>query len=85
MVEKMNYYPNRIFLFQGSQSIFYTLIFSNYRTLMMNHIEKIACTDCKLSDICLPFGLQINEIKALESIVKNKRPLHSNQLLYSLD
>ncbi len=52
---------------------------------MKNIIEKIACTDCKLSDICLPFGLQINEIKALESIVKNKRPLHSNQLLYSLD
>lgn len=41
-----------------------------------------SCSDCRLSDLCLPYGLQQKEVKQLEMIVKNKRPLRANGLLY---
>ena len=41
-----------------------------------------SCPDCRLSQVCLPYGLQRNEIKQLADIVKNKRPLHSDEFLY---
>ena len=46
---------------------------------------KTSCLTCRLSDLCLPFGLQIEEIEALEIIIKIKRPLQVNELLYSKD
>ena len=46
---------------------------------------KTSCLTCRLSDLCLPFGLQIGEIEALEIIIKIKRPLQINELLYSKD
>lgn len=42
----------------------------------------ITCPDCKLSELCLPFGLQKNEVTQLVDIVKNKRPLQADELLY---
>jgi CRP/FNR family transcriptional regulator len=42
----------------------------------------ITCPNCKLSELCLPFGLQKNEVAQLVNIVKNKRPLQTNELLY---
>jgi CRP/FNR family transcriptional regulator len=53
-------------------------------TKIMNN-PKITCTDCKLSDHCIPFGLQVSEVEALKSIIKNKRPLQAKQWLYSID
>lgn len=41
-----------------------------------------ACFDCRLSDFCLPYGLQTSEIKQLAGIVKIQRLLHLNELLY---
>ncbi len=41
-----------------------------------------ACTDCRLADFCLPYGLQRNEIKQLAEIVKSRRPLHLDEFLY---
>ncbi|MEQ1529648.1 MAG: fumarate/nitrate reduction transcriptional regulator Fnr [Methylococcales bacterium] len=43
---------------------------------------KITCPNCKLSDLCLPFGLQKNEVTQLAGIVKSKRPLQADELLY---
>ena len=40
------------------------------------------CPNCKLSDLCLPYGLQENEVKLLAKIVKNKRPLQTDDCLY---
>ena len=41
------------------------------------------CHTCQLSDLCLPYGLNVNEIESLEHIIRNKRPLQAKQLLYS--
>lgn len=43
---------------------------------------KTSCPDCRLSDLCLPYGLQINEVKQLATIVKNKRLLQTDGYLY---
>jgi CRP/FNR family transcriptional regulator, anaerobic regulatory protein len=47
-----------------------------------SNIHKISCTDCRLSDLCLPYGLQQNEVQQLVSIVKNKRPMQVDEYLY---
>ena len=44
---------------------------------------KTSCLTCRLSDLCLPFGLQIDEVETLEIIIKNKRPLLLGELLFS--
>ena len=44
---------------------------------------KTSCLTCRLSDLCLPFGLQIDEVETLEIIIKNKRPLRLNELLFT--
>ncbi len=43
---------------------------------------KTSCLTCRLSDLCLPFGLQIEEVETLEIIIKNKRPLRLGELLF---
>jgi CRP/FNR family transcriptional regulator len=43
---------------------------------------KASCSDCRLSDLCLPYGLRRNEVQQLATIVKNKRPLQVDDYLY---
>ena len=42
-----------------------------------------SCLTCRLSDLCLPFGLQIDEVETLEIIIKNKRPLSLGESLFT--
>ncbi|SJM88991.1 Anaerobic regulatory protein [Crenothrix polyspora] len=49
---------------------------------MESNVHKISCPDCRLSDLCLPYGLQKNEVQQLATIVKNKRPIHTDEYLY---
>lgn len=44
--------------------------------------HQITCPNCKLTDLCLPYGLQTQEIELLTAIIKNKKPLQADQLLY---
>lgn len=41
-----------------------------------------SCPNCKLADLCIPYGLQEHEIKHLTSIIKNKRPFQIDEYLY---
>ena len=43
---------------------------------------KVSCPECRLADLCLPYGLHINEVKQLAGIIKNKRPLAPDEYLY---
>jgi len=44
---------------------------------------KTSCLTCRLADLCLPFGLQVDEIETLEIIIKNKRPLQLGEILFT--
>jgi len=43
---------------------------------------KVACTECSLRSLCLPYGLDGEELKRLDEIVKRPRPLQRSQRLY---
>ena len=46
-------------------------------------LPQTSCSVCRLSDLCLPCGLQISEVERLAGIIKNKRPLRTDELLYA--
>ena len=43
---------------------------------------KVACEDCRLSEICLPKGLAQAEMEKLDNIVGRGRPLSKGEALY---
>ena len=43
---------------------------------------KVLCSDCRLRNLCIPHGLSGTELKQLEEIVKQPRPLQRGQRLY---
>ena len=43
---------------------------------------KVSCTNCSLSDLCLPHGMEEGELAELDKIVKHHAPLQPGQHLY---
>jgi CRP/FNR family transcriptional regulator len=43
---------------------------------------KVACGDCSLKSLCLPLGLNREEMHRLDQIIKRPRPLQREQYLY---
>lgn len=43
---------------------------------------KVTCQVCKLADLCLPFGLRQSEVAELVGIVRERRPLQFDDVLY---
>ncbi len=43
---------------------------------------KIACQNCGLSNICLPLGLDSDDVERLDSIVQRNRPLRRGNYLF---
>ncbi|HMV16522.1 MAG TPA: fumarate/nitrate reduction transcriptional regulator Fnr [Zoogloea sp.] len=43
---------------------------------------KIACSQCNLRELCLPFGLDPNEIDRLDELVGSRRKIKRHQHLY---
>lgn len=44
---------------------------------------KVACSNCSLATLCLPFGLHPDDIERLETIIKRNRPIQRGQMLYN--
>jgi len=44
--------------------------------------NRVNCPNCKLAYLCLPYGLQPQDITQLSAIVKDKKPLRIGELLY---
>jgi len=43
---------------------------------------KTACKSCKLHDLCLPLGLDLNDIDRLDNIIKRRKPLQKGEYLF---
>lgn len=43
---------------------------------------KVACRDCSLSTLCLPMGLEPEDVDRLDAIVKRDRPFHRGEYLF---
>lgn len=46
------------------------------------YTPPVSCVNCRLADLCLPFGLHYDEIDQLINIIKTKRPLQVDEALY---
>lgn len=51
------------------------------KVIDMTHI-KVACGECSLRSLCLPLGLNRDEMSRLDQIIKRPRPLQREQFLY---
>lgn len=43
---------------------------------------KVACANCNLHNLCLPLGIDIQDIKRLDDIINRKRPLARGEYLF---
>jgi len=43
---------------------------------------KVACKDCNLYQLCLPLGLENDDLERLDSIIKRRRPVNRHTFLY---
>lgn len=43
---------------------------------------KVACQNCSLNALCLPMGLDGNDVERLDHIVRRSRPLHRGDYLF---
>jgi CRP/FNR family transcriptional regulator len=46
---------------------------------------KVACEKCSLHQLCLPMGLESDDVKKLDHIIKRKRPLQRGEYLFQCD
>lgn len=46
------------------------------------HNTTVSCGDCRLSTICLPISVGIDDVDRIDSIVKRGRPLHKGDYLF---
>ena len=45
---------------------------------------KVACKDCNLYTLCLPLGLENDDLERLDSIIKRRRPVKRHTNLYEV-
>lgn len=51
---------------------------------MLGHTPlKASCPDCRLAELCLPYGLHRDEVEQLATIVRSQRVVKSDDYLYS--
>ena len=58
-----------------------TLTLDDQHIFTLDHL-KAACEGCSLAGLCLPVGLEREEIEQLERIVKHSHPLHKDDHLF---
>lgn len=46
------------------------------------HNPAVSCSNCRLSDLCLPIALNKPEIEQLDNIIERNRPLGKSEHLY---
>ena len=49
---------------------------------MAHTTHSSGCVECRLTNFCLPYGLEVSEIRRLAAIIHSKRPLHIGEFLY---
>lgn len=54
------------------------------RTLQLVKVEKLktACSTCSLQELCLPAGLNSDELESVDALVNRRRPLKRGEFLF---
>ncbi len=45
--------------------------------------QYIHCQNCSISELCLPFTLNDNELETLDNIIDRKRPIHKGEQIFT--
>lgn len=45
--------------------------------------QHINCMNCSISELCIPFSLNENELRTLDNIIDRKRPIHKGECVFS--
>lgn len=48
----------------------------------MKH-EAHSCSDCSLADLCLPLGMNVNDLNRLDAIVDTSKPFHNGEAVFT--
>ncbi|MGB5276243.1 MAG: fumarate/nitrate reduction transcriptional regulator Fnr [Gammaproteobacteria bacterium] len=43
---------------------------------------KVSCANCTLRELCIPQGMNADELKLIEGIIERKKPVHKNDYLF---
>jgi CRP/FNR family transcriptional regulator len=46
------------------------------------HNTKVSCSNCRLSSLCLPLSLEVEELDQINDVILRDRPLHKGDYLY---
>lgn len=46
------------------------------------HNNSVSCADCRLSSICLPISVKVDDIDRIDNIIKRGRPFQKGEYLY---
>ncbi|MEC8428871.1 MAG: fumarate/nitrate reduction transcriptional regulator Fnr [Pseudomonadota bacterium] len=52
------------------------------RSTNCHHNPQVSCGDCRLSGICLPISLHVEEVEKLDDIIQRGKPLQKGEYLY---
>jgi len=50
---------------------------------MTDNAFKVACSNCNLRELCMPVGLEVDDMKKLDEVVATRRQVKQGQMLFS--
>ena len=50
---------------------------------MTDNSFKVACSNCNLRELCMPIGLEVEDIKKLDEMIEKRRQVKQGQMLYA--
>ena len=49
---------------------------------LCNHDKRLSCSNCRLSSLCLPISLELDELDQVSDVILRNQPLHKGDYLY---
>jgi len=50
---------------------------------MTDNTFKVACSNCNLRELCMPIGLEVDDMKKLDEVVATRKQVKQGQMLFS--
>ena len=49
-----------------------------------HHDKRVSCSNCRLSSLCLPLSLELDELDQVDEVILRNQPLHKGDYLYRI-
>ncbi len=61
-----------------------TQLLDQNTTAQCPHNKRVSCSNCRLSSLCLPISLELNELDQIDEVILRNQPLHKGDYLYRI-